>query len=165
VLGLTGVNFTLRSANENDIPAIHRLVGELREFHGRDPSLISLDKIRKYGFGTNPKFNVELAEVDKKIVGMAIYYIGWAGLRCDLSLRLEDLYVQRDYRGSGIGTALFKKVVKEGVDKECAHLVFDVSTWNAKALEFYQNLGAKKENDVCVVRMDGPEMTALAKKA
>lgn len=154
--------FALRPAIEQDAHTVYQLVREIREFHDRDPNTVSESKIRKYGFGAKPLFKVELAEVDQKIVGMAIYYIGWAGFEGYPEIVLEDIYVQPAYRGRGIGTAFFQKIAKYGVENDCERIVFQVSNWNEKAFAFYEKLGAKKMDDLSIVRMPKKAMETLA---
>lgn len=155
--------FTLRPAIEQDAHTVYQLVREIREFHERDPNTVSEEKIRKYGFSAKPLFKVELAEVDQKIVGMAIYYIGWAGFEGYPEIVLEDIYVKPEYRGHGIGTAFFRKIAQYGVENGCERIVFEVSNWNEKAFAFYEKIGAKKMKDLTIVRMPRKAMENLAK--
>ncbi|MBK5721620.1 GNAT family N-acetyltransferase [Dysgonomonas sp. Marseille-P4677] len=78
---------------------------------------------------------------DGKIVGYVTYffaYYTWTGK----SLYMDDLYVQHDFRGKGIGTKLIKEVISYAKEKNCNGLRWQVSEWNGPAIKFYENLGA-----------------------
>ncbi|WP_394335214.1 GNAT family N-acetyltransferase [Alkalitalea saponilacus] len=77
----------------------------------------------------------------KTIIGYVTYffaYYTWIGK----SMYMDDLYVKRDFRGSGIGTKLIKKVIEKAKSDKCNKLRWQVSEWNQPAIDFYKNLGA-----------------------
>lgn len=160
--GLVVNQFIIRTAVEADVPAVCSLIRELRSFHECDPSVISEEKFKKYLFGDKACSNVEIAEVDKKIVGLAIFNLNFAGFQGDIELRLEDLYVQPSFQKQGIGTALLKKVTQVALEKECCRMAWEVSTWNQKAFEFYKKLGGMPRDDLTLVRMNKKDMKRLA---
>jgi len=156
--------FTLRPAVVEDVDVVCKLLREIRLFHRCDPNVIDREKIQKYGFGPIPRFKVELATVADKIVGFAMFYIGWAGFEGDLELRLEDIYVQEGFRGQGIGTALFRQIAAYALANECTRIEFEVTKDNDKALQFYSNLGAERKDMLCIVRMNKAAMQAILKE-
>lgn len=79
---------------------------------------------------------------DKKIVGMLtliIFRIPFAkkGL-------LEDIVVDKDYRGNGIGTKLFSTAIKMAQEEGVAYLDFTSSPQREAANNLYEHLGFKK---------------------
>ena len=60
---------------------------------------------------------------------------------------MDDLYVQSDYRGSGIGTKFIKKVINFAKESSCHKLRWQVSNWNTPAVDFYKSLGAEITNE------------------
>ena len=88
------------------------------------------------GFGTNPVFGFFVAEEDKLILGMALYYYRystWKGKR----LYLEDIIVTQSHRGKGIGKMLFEEVMKKTLSENCTGMMWQVLDWNKPAIEFY----------------------------
>lgn len=76
-----------------------------------------------------------------EIIGYAtcfFTYHTWIGK----SLYMDDLYVREKYRGKGVGSRLIKKVIAFAKEKECNKLRWQVSNWNASAIEFYKKIGA-----------------------
>ena len=63
------------------------------------------------GFGEHPAFKCFVAELENKVEGIALVferYSTWKGK----ILHLEDLIVNQNKRGFGLGTALLDQVVK-----------------------------------------------------
>lgn len=82
---------------------------------------------------------------DGNIVGYAtcfFAYYTWVGK----SLYMDDLYVREQYRGMGVGSALIKKVIDYAREHDCNKIRWQVSDWNAPAIDFYKHLGAVIDN-------------------
>jgi len=80
-----------------------------------------------------------IAPEDKKYIGFALFfyiYSTWEGK----SIHVEDLFVEPEFRGHGIGTKLFVKIAKFAVDHNCARINFQVLDWNKKSIDFYENV-------------------------
>ena len=78
---------------------------------------------------------------ENKIVGYVTYFFGyytWIGK----SLYMDDLYVQTDSRGLGVGTKLINEVIEFAKAENCKKLRWQVSEWNQPAIDFYKSLGA-----------------------
>ena len=77
------MKINIREANKSDVPEVFNLINELARYEkSEDKVLITISDLERDGFGKNPLFWVLVAEVDKKIVGMAFYYIRystWSG--------------------------------------------------------------------------------------
>lgn len=151
----------LRKATIEDVPVICQLVRELREHHGRDGTPINEEKFKKYCFNDKTTTHIELAEVESKIVGLAIINFNFAAFQGDMEIRLEDFYVQEPYQKNGIGMALVRKIAQIGVENECCRVAGEVSNENSKAIEFYINLGAKQFTNLGIIRLDKQNMQKL----
>jgi diamine N-acetyltransferase len=99
----------------------------------------SLEKIKE----EKAFFHGFVAETaDDKIIGYASYffcYYTWVGK----SLYLDDLYIQPEYRGKGIGKDLIRKVIEKAKDTGCHKVRWQVSKWNTPAIDFYKRIGAE----------------------
>ena len=102
------MNVTLRSAVENDYPAIVEMFKEFAHFENLDERLTNtVERMKK----ETEYFNCFVAvNKEQEIVGYATYffsYFTWTGK----SLYMDDLYVREIYRGKGIGMMLLNKVI------------------------------------------------------
>jgi len=91
-------------------------------------------------------FDYIVAIVEQKVVGISLFYprySTWKG-RC---FYLEDLYVDPDQRGKGIGKALLEATANRARAHGAKRLDWQVLDWNSTAVEFYQSMGAKVEKE------------------
>lgn len=144
----------IRDARKEDMPAVLELIKELALFEKEPDAVITtVEILEKEGFGKNPLFHVFVAEVDGKIEGMALVYYRfstWKGR----TLHLEDLIVREEKRGTGLGNALYKKVIEYAKAQGLKRVEWVVLDWNQHAIDFYQRSGATILKDWYTVQMD-----------
>ena len=141
------MKINIREANKSDVSEIFNLINELAHYEkSEDKVLITISDLERDGFGENPLFWVLVAEVDKKIVGMAFYYIRystWSG-KC---FYLEDFFVKIKYRRSGVGSLLFEECIRITKKINANSLVWQVLNWNTVAINFYNKYNAELKNN------------------
>lgn len=144
----------IRDARKEDMPAVLELIKELAAFEKEPDAVITtVDTLEKEGFGEHPLFHVFVAEVDGKIEGMALVYYRfstWKGR----TLHLEDLIVREEKRGTGLGNALYKKVIEYAKSQGLKRVEWVVLDWNQHAIDFYERSGANILKDWYTVQMD-----------
>ena len=67
---------------------------------------------------------------------------------------MEDLIVKQEYRGEGIGKALYTKVLTYAHQQKLKRVSWEVLDWNKVAIDFYNSTGAKILDSWKVVHMD-----------
>lgn len=149
----------IRDARIEDMPAVLELIKELAAFENEPDAVITtVETLEKEGFGQNPLFHVFVAEVNGKIEGMALVYYRfstWKGR----TLHLEDLIVREETRGTGLGSALYKKVIKYAQSQGLKRVEWVVLDWNKHAIDFYERSGANILKDWYTVQMDEDGIT------
>ena len=153
----------IRKGEKKDMPAVLDLIRELAIFEKEpDAVVVTVVDLERDGFGENPLFYTFVAEVDndssdseqaKQIVGMALYYYRYSTWK-GRTIHLEDLIVKEKMRGSGIGLALYTKIIEQGKADNVRRIEWNVLDWNTPAIEFYKKSGAKILADWDVVQMD-----------
>ena len=148
------MNISVRLSTAIDMPQVLRLIKELAAFEKEpDAVIITVDTLVKEGFGKSPLFTCFVAEVEEKIVGMALVYdrfSTWKGR----SIHLEDLIVSEKMRGNGVGKALYSKVIAYAAAQKVKRLEWVVLDWNEGAIKFYEKNGARMLKDWYIVQMD-----------
>ncbi|TRZ43951.1 GNAT family N-acetyltransferase [Robertkochia solimangrovi] len=148
------MEYTIRNAKESDMDQVLELIKELAEFEKEPDAVeVTVEDLKKDGFGTNPLFHCFVAEIGNAIVGMALVYprySTWKGK----TIHLEDLIVKEVMRGTGLGSALFDRVIKYGYDKKVRRIEWQVLDWNDPAIRFYEKNGAKVLRDWNTVQLD-----------
>ena len=147
------MSFIVRMAELQDMPQVLDLIKELAVFEKEPDAVeVTVEDLEKEGYGNNPLFHCFVAELDEKIVGIALVYYRfstWKGR----TIHLEDLIVSESHRGTGIGMALYKKVMEFADDNKVKRVEWNVLDWNTNAIEFYENTGAHILDDWRVVQM------------
>jgi len=100
------------------------------------------------------RISLLVASDGKRLVGYALYFYTYSSFVAKPTLYLEDLFVLEEYRKRGIGFSLFRKCVEIALAEGCGRMEWAVLTWNAKALRFYEKLGARRMSDWYVYRLD-----------
>jgi GNAT superfamily N-acetyltransferase len=77
-------------------------------------------------------------------------------------LYLEDIFVEPEFRGLGIGKALLKRVAAIAQEKDCRRLQWAVLDWNTPAIEFYRAMGAEFLDEWRTVRVSGEALKRLS---
>ena len=77
----------------------------------------------------------------KEIIGFASTFIAWYSWT-GKSFYLDDLYIQDEYRGNGLGSKLMDEVFYLARKEGCKKVRWQVSKWNKSAIEFYKKKGA-----------------------
>jgi hypothetical protein len=153
----------IRQAGPKDMPQVLELIKELAAFE-KEPNavVITAEDLVKDGFGTNPLFTCFVAEVNGVIQGMALIYYRYSTWK-GRTVHLEDLVVRQEMRGTGLGSALYKKVIDYSREQEVKRTEWVVLDWNTPAIEFYQRSGATVLKDWHIVQMDEIAMNAYLK--
>ncbi|MBF6641248.1 GNAT family N-acetyltransferase [Flavobacterium sp. J49] len=144
----------IRKGTKADMQAVLDLIRELAVFEKEpDAVVVTVADLERDGFGENPLFYTFVAEVDGEIVGMALYYYRYSTWK-GRTIHLEDLIVKEKMRGTGLGFALYTKIMEQGKADNVRRIEWNVLDWNTPAVEFYKKSGAKVLEDWDVVQMD-----------
>lgn len=131
-------SITIRTGTKLDLPQVLELIKELALYE-RAPHEVTntVERMEQDGFGVNPIYGLFVAENERGIVGISIYYwrySTWKGKR----LYLEDIIVTEKERGSGIGKLLFDRTMQHALDENCTGMLWQVLEWNEPAINFYK---------------------------
>jgi len=115
-------------------------------------------------FGPRPACEAVMAERGGRSVGFALFFTTFSTFLCKPGLYLEDLFVEPEHRGAGIGKALLRHLAGLAVDRGCGRLEWRVLDWNEPSIRFYESLGAVLLPEWELVRMTEPGFLRLAGK-
>jgi GNAT superfamily N-acetyltransferase len=150
----------IRKAEPNDVAEILHLIQELATFENEPNAVvITTEDLLRDGFSENPLFYAFVAEIDQKIVGMALFYYRYSTWK-GKTIHLEDLIVKEAYRGHGVGFELYKTIIQQGKQDQVRRIEWNVLDWNQPAIDFYEKSGAKILEDWRVVQMDEATIAA-----
>ena len=154
----------IREGTKQDLPRVLELIKELAEYEKASHEVINtVEQLLKDGFGPNPIYGFFVAENERGVVGLSLYYwrySTWKGKR----LYLEDIIVTEKERGSGIGKLLFDRTMRKSLEENCSGMMWQVLEWNEPAINFYKKYGAKLDDEWTNCSLDRSEIEALVVK-
>ena len=163
---MSGLNdIKVRPAGKDDIAAIHGLIAELADFENLQHQFVATVEDLENGLIAEGRAAEALvAEAGDAIIGYAIFFPSYSTFIGKAGLWLEDLYVQPDFRGNGVGQMLIQAVAKLAEQRGCQRLEWSVLDWNKRAIRFYESLGADVMSEWKITRLDREGIVGLSRK-
>ena len=122
------------------------------------------DDFRAALFGTPTRLYALIVEKDRTPIGFAVWYYDFSTFTGKPGLYLEDVFVEPEHRGAGIGKAIFRILARRAIAENCTRMNWSVLDWNAPSIAFYRSLGAVGQDEWTVQRLEGAALHALAKE-
>ncbi|MGB3596771.1 MAG: GNAT family N-acetyltransferase [Pseudomonas neustonica] len=153
----------IREATIDDSALILRFVTELAIYEKAEHEVIATEAdIKKSLFAQDSTTHAVICSSNNQPIGYAVYFFNYSTWLGKSGLYLEDLYVSPEYRGVGAGKALLKHLAKIAVAKQCGRFEWSVLDWNEPAINFYQSIGAKPQDEWVGYRLAGPALEHFA---
>ena len=93
------------------------------------------------GLKKMPTSLIFLAQAENDFVGMAICFLGFSTFYARPLINIHDFTVKKDFRNSGIGTALIQAVETKAKELNCCKLTLEVQEINVLAMKLHQKTG------------------------
>jgi len=153
----------IRSAEKRDIPNIVALIRAMARYE-KLTDQIELDEatLDESLFSDNPVPRALVATLGSEMVGYAIYFYNFSTFLGTKGIYLEDIYVDTEYRGQGIGDKLFRKVADIARLENCGRMEWVALDWNKPAINFYESRGAKMHEEWRLFRFTRAELNSLS---
>ena len=156
-------NIEMREATVEDSSLILRFVTELAIYEKAEHEVkASQSDIQESLFGPDSKTKAVICSINNEAVGFAVYFFNYSTWLGKHGLYLEDLYVSSECRGSGAGKAMLKHLAKIALSKNCGRFEWNVLDWNEPAIQFYQSIGAKPQDEWVGYRLTGKSLEDFA---
>ncbi|MFB7517636.1 GNAT family N-acetyltransferase [Streptomyces sp. NPDC056144] len=151
----------IRTATPADVPVVFAMIRDLAAYEKALHEVrTTTDQLHEALFGPHPAAFAHIAETeDGEIAGFALWFLNFSTWRGVHGIYLEDLYVRPEARGGGHGKALLRELARICVDRGYERLEWSVLDWNTPAIDFYESLGARPQDEWTVYRLTD---TALA---
>jgi GNAT superfamily N-acetyltransferase len=160
------MTFTLRPTTSADVPTLHRLMRDFATYEKLEHRFrITEAELHAALFSANPPLDSILVDADGATVGFALWYFTFGSFSGRYGLFVEDIYVAPEFRGRGIGLALFRHMARIAVERQCIEMAWNVLDWNTPAIEFYRRIGAKPVRGWIPQHLSSDALTALAEGA
>lgn len=134
----------VRPARREDLARIWELLHGLAVYERIEHEVIgTAARLGEHLFGPDPRAACLVAESAGRLVGYALFYPTFSSFSTVPNLWLEDLYVEPETRGRGVGRALMQAVARAALERGCRRMGWSVLDWNEPSIEFYRRCGAR----------------------
>jgi GNAT superfamily N-acetyltransferase len=160
------MGLVIRDAVREDAPLILHFIKALAEYEklAHEAVASEADIVREL-FGAAPKVFCQIAEVDGKGAGFALWYYTFSTFQGRHGIWLEDLFVDPAFRGHGVGKRLLVDLAQRCVREGLGRYEWAVLDWNQPAIDFYRGLGAVPMDEWTVYRLSGEPLAAAGATA
>lgn len=146
-------NIIIRYAGNSDYEMVEILMKQVQQLHVEwRPDIYKLGDVilPKDVFQTAvQEKNFLVAESDGKVVGLLFFYVyhreNDASVTRDV-LFVDSMAVHKDFRGQGIGHALFDYVKEIVAEKKIDSIELSVNAKNEQAIEMYKKYGFREKS-------------------
>lgn len=138
----------IKTLEPKDLPAIIALMRDFAEFEELGDYLqVTEENLSAAMFGDGAFVEGLIAFEDSTPIAYALFYPNFASFRGQRGFYLEDIYVDENHRGKGIGEAILSEIARIGKTRGYVRIDFQVLEWNESAIAFYKKLGAMRNDD------------------
>lgn len=154
-------NLKIREARIEDIPLILSFIKETAEYEKMLDDVTATEESLKEALFKNDRAKVIFAELDGKPMGYALYFYNFSTFTGKAGLYLEDIFVKKAARGTGIGKILFNSLVQIAKENGCITMDWACLDWNKPSIEFYKSLGSIPMDGWTGYRLTKDEMNSI----
>jgi GNAT superfamily N-acetyltransferase len=158
---VNNVEVEVRAGTPADVPLLLSFIRKMAAFEKQTLSATE-ESLHTALFGEASAARTLLAFVNGEPIGYATYFFSFTSLMGRRALWLDDLFINPDFRGKGIGKALMAYLANVAVQNQCARFEWIVLDWNTSAIEFYKRLGADVLTDWRICRVDDAGLSRVA---
>lgn len=154
----------IRTAGKEDVPLILEFVRSIAEFENLSHLVTATEEtLAESLFGKKPYAEVFFAELDGVPAGFTVFFHNFSTFAGKPGLYIEDIFVKPEFRGKGVGKAMFLHCVKLAKEGNCGRVEWAVLDWNP-ARKFYEHLGGSPVEGWHIYRLDADKFEEALKK-
>ncbi|OUN25895.1 GNAT family N-acetyltransferase [Blautia sp. An81] len=142
----------IRDMESKDYPEIDRLMKELHELHVKGRPDLYTELEHPYSreefekIVSNPGIIAILAEEKSVVIGLCIGTLRKKSGMVEMkTMYIEDLIVDRNFRGKGIASQLYEEMEERGRNTGAKRLDLMVWEFNSDAKRFYEKQGMRPQ--------------------
>lgn len=153
----------IRPATLQDIDNIDQLLRSLAEsMDDLESYRGNIEALKHHGFGEKPIYRAVIAEQDEQAIGLCVFFPEFSTWRCEAGVYVQDLYVDKELRGAGLGGRLLEATMTIARESwQAEYLRLAVHVLNHDAQGFYKALGFSADEDNQVMVLSGKPIQRL----
>lgn len=155
---------SIRQAERGDAQLIYDFIVKMSQYEHLEQEVdITVDSIERSVFDLH-EAQVIICELEGEAVGFTLYFYNYSTFKGKKGLYIEDIFVDRQFRGRGFGKAMFAWLASKAIDEQCRRMEWIVLDWNQPSIDFYRSLGAEPLSDWTVFRLTEQKLGKVAEQ-
>ncbi len=155
---------TIRQARREELPQVLAFIIELAKYENLEHEVVATIETMDRWLFVEQKATVLFCCEDEKPVGFALYFYNYSTWEGCCGLYIEDLFIQRAFRGKGYGKALIEHISAIAVEQGCTRVEWVCLDWNKMSIDFYKSLGAVPMDGWSTYRLTGDALALMGNK-
>jgi len=156
--------FIIRFAQPDDVSLVLRFIRRLAEYEGLSSEVEASEDVLRDSLFVKRQAEVIIGELEGRPVAFALFFHNFSTFLGKANLYLEDLFVDENCRGLGLGRSMFACLAGIAMERGCERLDWWCLDWNTSSIAFYERMGARPMSDWTVYRVEGNRLAELAEK-
>lgn len=152
----------IRFAGEKDTPVIYGFIRKMGEYEKLTHEIDTSEAALRRALFDEKQAEVILGEVNGEPVGFALFFHNFSTFKGQRGLYLEDIFVDKEFRGRGYGKALLLRLARIAAERGCRRMEWVVLDWNEPSIAFYRSLGAVPMDEWTLFRLGEEKISELA---
>ncbi len=152
----------IRFAKKEDTGILLDFIKRLAVYEKRSGSVTATEEDIKRTIFEKKIAEAVIAEYEGAPAGFAIFFYNFSTFMGKPGIYIEDLFVNEELRGRGVGKAIFSFLADLAVRRDCAMLEWTVLKWNTPSIRFYEKTGAKNKEEWLIYRLDKESLKDVA---
>lgn len=152
---------TFRSAQRDDCALILEFIKKLASYEKMEADVVATPAILEEWLFDKRGAEVFFAVIGGMEVAYALFYTSFSTFLGRSGLYLEDVYVLPEYRGRGIGKAIFRFLARLTEERGYGRFEWACLDWNTPSIEFYRSLGAEAMAEWTTFRLSGDALAGM----
>lgn len=154
--------FMMRFAKEKDTALILSFIKKLANYEKLLDQVVATETILKEWLFERKAAEVIIGEYEGKPIGFMLFFYNFSTFLGRAGIYLEDLYIEPDMRGKGLGKKMLKHLAQLALERNCGRLEWWCLDWNKPSINFYKSLGAVPMDEWTVYRVSDENLNKLA---
>ena len=153
---------TFRFAERKDSKLIFDFIMGIAKYEKMEDEVVNTPELIEKWLFDEHRAEVIFAVLDGREVGFELFFYNYSTFVGRPGIHLEYLFVLPEFRGRGFGKALFKKLAKVAVERDCGRLEWVCLNWNRPSIDFYLSMGARPMDEWTTYRLAGESLAKAA---
>ena len=148
-----------RFAGRGDCALIRSFILKLADYERMADKAVATEEVLEEWLFDKCSAEVIFALADGLEVGFALFFPNFSTFLGRAGLYLEDIFILPEYRRTGIGSALLRKLAGIAVERGYGRFEWACLDWNAPSVNFFLSHGATPMSDWTIYRLSGEALT------